>query len=389
MRLPRPSGRCAGFALALVGCSNPTPTPSSPGPAASERPPVASERPPLTSAPGPVWQSVAPPASAVSGLHPGPVAPGPPSAGAVQAEPAPTPVAPAAPSGASLAFVAEPPFRLFERPRPPGAVHAAVLDETLARWNVGGTGDPSYISNRPGYHPGARVVVDAKVLSGNLPKRGRRGVLSEQSVLAEARKRGYWPYRLCFEDGLRLDQKLSGQTIVRLSIGSSGRVVATRLVQTKLKDENVARCLAERTGDLEFAPRPSRRVDVELSIKLWPGDAPVALVGPPDGTPFDNPGILDSEAAARALAQCEPSLRACYQQGVERDAELWGRIQFRIDQAADGRVQKVAEDESRFPDRQVVDCMVNVIQTQPLPAPKGGELTFVFAVRLGSMPAPL
>ena len=109
-------------------------------------------------------------------------------------------------------FEVEQPFKLFERPRLPGAVQAAVHDELLARWNVGGTGDPTFISNRSNYHPGARVVVDTTVVAGRLPVRSRhgrrRGVLSQQGLLAQSRTQGYWPFRLCFEDGLRRQQTL-------------------------------------------------------------------------------------------------------------------------------------------------------------------------------------
>src|SRR5882672_4630573 len=66
------------------------------------------------------------------------------------------------------------------RPRPDGAVQGAVADEELARWNVGGTSDPRFASNRPGFHVAPRVMVDTLVRAGQLPARSnRKGVLSE------------------------------------------------------------------------------------------------------------------------------------------------------------------------------------------------------------------
>src|SRR5262245_25434903 len=98
----------------------------------------------------------------------------------------------------------EMPYMNSARPRPQGDVDAAVHDENIARWNMGGTGDASFISNRSGYHPGTRVKVDTRVVFGSLPKKApfdrRTGkfqsVLSEASLLARAHKYGYWPFQL-------------------------------------------------------------------------------------------------------------------------------------------------------------------------------------------------
>jgi hypothetical protein len=321
-----------------------------------------------------------------------------PPAGDTPAATADAPTPPPLPrdSEPALDFFAEQPFKLYERPRPEGEVHAAVEDEQLARWNIGGTGAPEFISNRSGYHPAARVVVDTTVLSGNLPARTPRdrrtgrgaAVLSQQQVLADARKYGYWPFRLCYQDGLRREQKLEGQTIIRISLNASGRVSAARLVQTKLEDREVATCLTERSKQLRFSPAPGRRVDVRLSVKLWPGDAPVPLAGPPSDDTPEKPGRLDAARAAQALGAIHPELRRCYQEGLLRDPGLWGRLQLRIDQDRDGRILDVCEDESRFPDPKVVRCMLAAVRAVNLPKPKGGELSFVYAVRLGRMPTP-
>ncbi len=64
------------------------------------------------------------------------------------------------------------------RPRKSGRIQAAGEDEVLAQWNVGGTGDPAFVSNRSGYHPGARVIVDTRQGAVLVPKRAikRTGV---------------------------------------------------------------------------------------------------------------------------------------------------------------------------------------------------------------------
>jgi hypothetical protein len=268
-------------------------------------------------------------------------------------------------------------------------VLAAGQDELLARWNVGGNGDPAFISNQPHYHPGPRVVIDTKILLGNLPRgRGgrRRGVLTRAGVLARARKYGYWPVRLCFEDGLRRDQSLHGKTIVRLTLSRSGRVAAARLVDTELDDRPVAECLVDEVRELEFLPAPRRRVDIEMSIRLWPGHAPVPLAGPPADDYEEPPGELDVAAARAALEEQSPAMRTCYRQGLARDPKLWGRVQLQLDLDPDGRVLKIAQTESRFPDPAVVQCIISTLSTVRLPQPKGGSSSIVCGVRLGRLP---
>lgn len=320
------------------------------------------------------------------------------------ADAAPTPTASAATDDAGTAAPApetaievERPYKLYERPRPKGTVYAAGRDQVLARWNVGGTSDPSFSSNRPGYHPWPRVRVDTKILSGHLPHRApwnrrtghRRHVLSVARVQAEARANGYWPFRLCSEAGLRRDQKMHGQTVMRFSITTHGRVAHAWTVRSKPTDGELKTCLRHALGKLEFKPAPGRRVDVELSVKLWPGDAPVPLIGPPDPDKApDNPGQLDVSAIEKATADVPAAVRSCYRAALEHDPHLWGRIQFRVDLDDKGRVQHVAENESRFPVRSVAHCGIEALRKCGFHAAKGGALSFVYALRLGTL-APL
>ncbi|MEZ4223680.1 MAG: AgmX/PglI C-terminal domain-containing protein [Polyangiaceae bacterium] len=294
-------------------------------------------------------------------------------------------------------IVVETPYRLYERPRAKGAVAAAVADEALARWNVGGKGDPAFISNRPGFHPGARVRVDTKVTRGRLPshlvKTRRTGrypnVLSETSLLARSRKYGYWPYRLCFEEGLRENPALSGKTTLRLTIDGRGRVVAPRVTATKLKDAEVPECLRKRTQELTFPPPPrGRSIGVDLTVELWPGDAPVSRIAPPRGEHFDNPGTLDATVLENRLRELVPQIAECYDGGLSADPDLWGRLAFRLDVAANGKLARSHEEETRFPDRGVRRCVQKLLNSFRPGAPRGGEVHMVAAFRLGAPPVP-
>ena len=84
------------------------------------------------------------------------------------------------------------------RVRAPGAGHASSDDENIARWNRGGwAGATSEVGgdNKPP-HPAPRVKVDVLKITGKA---------SEADVLRVARSKGYWPLRLCYEEGLRRD----------------------------------------------------------------------------------------------------------------------------------------------------------------------------------------
>jgi hypothetical protein len=240
------------------------------------------------------------------------------------------------------------------------------------------------------------VRVDTRLTRGKLPKqapfdrrRGRRvKVLSETSLLARSRARGYWPFRLCFEDGLRSDQKLHGKTELSLHIGGNGRVARVRLVATELKDTTVVECLSEAAKKLPYlSPPRGKSIDVLLTVRLWPGDAPVPLAEAPDNAP-GNPGTLDVDAVSAVLEAAQGELERCYVKGLDKDPQLWGRVQVRIEQDKKGRVRRARQDESQFPDRGVAACVVSVLRSRPYPKPKGGILRFVVSARFGQLRLP-
>jgi len=294
----------------------------------------------------------------------------------------------------------ETPYDPARPPRPKGRIAAAGQDEELARWNVGGRSDPDYVSSRSGYHPGARVVVDIELKSGGLPKlapidrrtgRPTRGRPSEHSVLAHARKWGYWEFRMCFEAALRKLPTDHGQTKLRLRVAADGRVTRSRLVKTELADAEAAQCLERAALNYrDFTPAPGRRLDLELSIKLWPGDAPLPPLGfGPEQLEQHlkaNPGSISSELFRTAIEPAISQLEACYAKGVQRDAALWGRVLLEVQVLAGGGTAKVRENGSQFPDRKVVRCIRRELRRLSFPAPNGGAVTRMLGLRLGEPP---
>ena len=287
----------------------------------------------------------------------------------------------------SALVVVEEPFKQYERPRLEGAIQAAGQDEELARWNVGGNGDPSFISKREEYHPGARVVVDTKLMAGRLPRRSTRA-LSQAGVLAQSRSRGYWPFRICYEDALRRDPKQRGESRLRLTIARSGRVTRVHLLNTEL-DRSGGECLRRAAQKLAYQPGPrAGLVAFDLSVKFWPGDAPVPSTGPPVGTNPINPGQLDVAGLYQVAQRAVHRVRECYRAGLDRDPELWGRVELLLHLASDGTLRSVVENESSFPDAEVSRCVIAAVSDLDYPPVRGGELKFIQAFRLGSPAAP-
>jgi hypothetical protein len=270
------------------------------------------------------------------------------------------------------------------RSRPQGDVLAAMQDEELARWNIGGNSDPSYLSSRPRFHPGARVVVDARVLGAW----GRRGSVAslERVVQARARSTGYWPLRLCYEAALRRDPRLTVDHLVRLSAIRAGRVQAVRAVND-LKDAELQSCLRDAVLDLALRELPARRIDAELRIRFWPGDVPLPAWDPGSDPSLDPPELTASLGRADRLWQgARTQLTACAAQGQRRDPKLWGRIAFWVEFGDSGAVVASRQYETHFPDPKVSACVQDVVGALALPEKPGSPL--VFALRIGTLAAP-
>lgn len=287
----------------------------------------------------------------------------------------------------------EKPFVAWARPRPKGDVAAGAHDELVARWNLGGTSSPEYPSSRPGFHPGTRVKVDTRVVAGRLPKTApvdrRTGkpavVLSETSLLARARKHGYWRYRLCFE---RVAQEVGkvegGETVLRFAVDPRGRIGTPQVLRTKLKAAEVVACLAAKTPEIELLP-PSRRLTVELAVQVWPGDAPLPSLPPPPSDPALNLPV-DSDAVTAALEQERGAFERCYSEGLGRDPALWGRLQAHVELGPAGGVSRARETESRFPDPEVSRCVLGRIRAWRIAPRAGHARSFEVALRLGREP---
>jgi hypothetical protein len=310
-----------------------------------------------------------------------PVAPAPPASAlptpslADVAEPVQAATVAPPPEPPPLRVVIEAPYSALGHPRLATEMATLERDEELFQWALGGSSDPDHPANRPSYHPSTRVVVDVRLLS-----RAPQG--SARRLERIARSTGYWPLRACFEQAQRSAPKAERQARVRLSLGASGKLLGARLLEGP-PERDYARCVVERLRKLDFSPGFSRRLDAEISVKQWPGHAPV-----PPRAPENAPRLRPSAALRASLEALTPKLEACYRTGVERDPKLWGRLALRLELDAGGVVEAAREVETRFPDAAVVECVRQSISGAELAADTDRQLTLAVRFAQGAAPAP-
>ncbi len=282
--------------------------------------------------------------------------------------PKPAPEAPAEPS-----VVLEPVYSVLGHGRLATEMLTLARDEELFQWALGGSSDPSHPGSRPGYHPATRVVVDVALLS-----RAPKGTTNK--LLRVARSKGYWGFRACFEAAQRITPKSERVTKVRLTLSAAGRVLGSRIVGPA-PERDFARCVLDKARKLDFSPGPSRKLDVEISVKQWPGHAPVPPRAP-EGTVLP---VL-TRTAQDTLQGLRGALQSCYQAGLAADPKLWGRLAFKLTLSSDGSCQDAVEVETLFPDRQVAECARRALLSARFGEGSTTELSL--AMRFGQPPAP-
>jgi len=292
------------------------------------------------------------------------------------------------------------PYPVDARPRAQDPAQAAAEDEELARWNVGGSSDVNAVSSQATFHPGTRVVVDtrpAKRRAGAPPPPAPRG-LTYQRVLAQARSRGYWPFRLCFErgqpdkqsaaGGRRDKQSAGGETRVAFTIGTRGKVTAARLLDSKLENASMAACMVREVNKLEFSPAPASKLRMVAMIQVYPGDAEQPVVPDPALVAALPRGDFDPEAARARVLEKQAELDACFADARRADPALWGRLALSVILEIDGSVHRISEVESRFPSATATRCAQALLSTVIFPSVNGKPFSFVVPLRLSPNTIP-
>ena len=223
---------------------------------------------------------------------------------------------------------------------------------------------------RPGkpYHPDPRLVID---VSGAVD-----GVVA--ALQRTARDVAYWPFRRCYEDGLRRDQELSGKVSLALSISTGGQVERSAMAGSTLRDEVAAACIARESRRIAFSP-PEVETRATMEVSLATGDEAVAVVVP----------IAGAEGVRRSLQTAWPAAEQCYAQALVREPEAGGRIEllFRVDR--EGAVDEVSEGAARFGGPELGECLLDVYRKVPLGLLRSTrERRFVYALHFETGATP-
>jgi hypothetical protein len=287
-----------------------------------------------------------------------------------------------APSTASSDRAAIPPAPVVDEPiyfpgnrtRPKGsAVEASRDDEIVATWNRGGlSSEPTNGSKGKPIHAAPRVKVDVTEV---------RGDASEADIQRVARLKSYWPFRICYEQGLRRMQKLHGTIKLRLTIGPAGHPTGVQQLATELGDAAVVSCVVKSAMGLGLPAPSSGTPQITLDISLWPGDEPVSVKTAPrekNATPAEATAMVDQ------LRMHLTEVRTCYAAGLGRHEGLWGRLALEL-RITSGAVDEVNEIESHFPDAEVTECVRKVFLRAAVPSSEQ-EVTIVYPLRLGHAP---
>jgi len=246
-------------------------------------------------------------------------------------------------------------------------------DDLMAKWNRGGP-EVGVSEKGKSPHPAPRVKVDMVQA---------RGHIDEANVLRLARAKGYWPFRICYEDGLRRAPKLHGTVTFRVTIGPGGAPQTVHKIAAELDDTLVTSCILKAARSLVLGVPENGSPDVTLEVTLWPGDAPLRTL---NASPPARAASAVPEPLVTSLRDRWPEVRACFAEGLRRRPGLWGRLALRLRVTAAGQITEACEVESHFPDQDVSECALRVYERAGL-APSNEERVIVYPLRLGN-PAP-
>jgi hypothetical protein len=218
--------------------------------------------------------------------------------------------------------------------------------------------------HRRPYHPAPGIIVDVAETQGGV---------AAADLQRAARNVGYWPFRRCYEEGLRRDQRLAGRVALELVIGPSGAVERTVTSSATLSDPSVVTCVAREALHLSLVPGDSP-TETKMVVTLATGDEPVPVARPV-------PGADDLRQALRAQW---PAVTQCYASELARHPDTGGRLELRFRVSASGEIAEVGEGDTHFCDADVTRCVVDVYRATKLPAIRGaaGDATFIYPMHL-------
>ncbi len=258
-------------------------------------------------------------------------------------------------------------------PTPPSAgVLVSLLDELPFRHSPLEIAEPANPprrhSKRRGhhhrpYHPAPGIIVDVIDATGGA---------SVADVQRAARNIGYWPFRRCYEEGLRRNQRLGGKVSLEVRVTPTGVVERVTEAAATVGDPSVVTCVAREALHLALVPAESP-TDTKMAITLATGDEPVPVPAP----------VRGADELREALRAHWPAVEQCYAAELPKHPDAGGRMELSFRLRQSGVVAEVAEGDTRFSDGDVTRCVLGVYRTTTLPAPHGGtprDESFVYAM---------
>jgi hypothetical protein len=223
---------------------------------------------------------------------------------------------------------------------------------------------------RPGrpYHPDPRVVIDVT----------RSGGAVATELQRTARDAGYWPFRRCYEDGLRRDQELSGKVSLVLAGSPGGQVEDAPAAGTTFQDKIVVACVKREARHLPLPPSESD-AGATMDVTFGAGDEPVA-VPLPAGRGLGLRGALEG---------VWPEARQCYSRALAVDPNVGGRIEILFHVDVHGEVTEVSGSGSQVAGSGLATCLIEAYRAAHLAFPEGsGPRRFVYALHLETDATP-
>jgi hypothetical protein len=218
------------------------------------------------------------------------------------------------------------------------------------------------------FHPAPGIVVDVPEATGGVSAAERQRT---------GRSIGYWPFRHCYEEGLRRDQHLGGKVDLELAVAPGGAVDRAAITGATLHDESVVLCVAREAQHLALASGESPS-SAKLELTLSTGDEPVPV---PHAVPH-------ADEVREALRASWPSVKQCYANEAAKHPDVGGRMELKFRVRPGGEVAEVAEGDTRFGDIEVTRCVLGVYRSAKLPGVAHGshDASFVYAMHLEARP---
>jgi hypothetical protein len=108
----------------------------------------------------------------------------------------------------------------------------------------------------------------------------------------------------------------------------------------------------------------------------------------PGGVTRPSVGRLAPEIIQRVVRSNFPKIRACYEHGLTRQANLHGKVKVRFVISESGRVASAEDDASTLPSADVIGCILAVYRTLSFPEPDGGKVTVIYPINFDVGVAP-